>query len=173
MEASERTRFDALYAQHLRALKLQGKAEATVNGYARAVRRAAGHFDRCPDQLSSADFKNYFASLIDTRSWSLVKIERCGLQFFYQHVVGREWPWVDMVKAPVVKSLPDVLTLEEIARIVHTTRERRYRTFWWTTYSLGLRLGEALNLRIGDIDAGRCQVHIRNGKGHKDRELGQ
>ena len=79
-------------------------------------------------QLSSEYFKNYFASLIDARSWSLVKIERCGLQFFYQHVLGREWPWVDMVKAPVVKSLPDVLTLEEIARIVHTTRERRYQT---------------------------------------------
>ena len=54
MEASEQTRFDALCAQHLRALKLQGKAEATVDGYARAVRPAAGYFDRCPDQLSSS-----------------------------------------------------------------------------------------------------------------------
>jgi integrase/recombinase XerD len=52
---------------------------------------------------------------------------------------------------------------------LQATRERRYQTFWWTTYSLGLRLGEALNLRIGDIDAGRGQVQIRNGKGHKDR----
>lgn len=169
MEASEQTRFDALYSQHLRALKLQGKAEATVDSYARAVRRAAEYFDRCPDQLSPEDFKNYFASLIDTRSWSLVKIDRCGLQFFYKHVLLRKWPWVDMVKAPVVKSLPDILTLEEIARIVLNTRERRYQTFWWTTYSLGLRLGEALNLRIGDIDSGCGQVHIRNGKGHKDR----
>jgi integrase/recombinase XerD len=69
-----------------------------------------------PDQLSSEDFKNYFASLIDTRSWSLVKIERSGLQFFYKHVLGQAWLWVDMVKAPVVKSLPDVLSLDEIAR---------------------------------------------------------
>ncbi len=127
-------RFDALYAQHLRALKLQGKAEATVDSYARAVRRVAAYFDRCPDQLKTEDFKHYFAALIDTRSWSLVKIERCGLQFFYAHVLGREWPWVDMVKAPVVH-LPDVLTLEEIGRIVLATRERRYQTFWWTTYS--------------------------------------
>lgn len=169
MEASEQTRFEALYAQHLRALKLQGKADATSDSYARAVRRAAAYFDRCPDQLSTEDFKNYFASLIDTRSWSLVKIDRSGLQFFYKHVLGREWPWVDMVKAPVIKSLPDVLSLDEIARIVVGTRERRYQTFWWTTYSLGLRLSEALNLRIGDIDAGRGQVHVRNGKGHKDR----
>lgn len=169
MEASERVRFEALYGQHLRALKLQGKAPQTVDGYSRAVRRVAAFFDRCPDRLSAEDFKNYFAWLIDTRSWSLVKIERCGLQFFYRHVLEREWPWVEMVKAPVVKALPDVLTLDEIARIVLATRERRYQTFWWTTYSMGLRLSEALNLRVGDIDSARGQVHVRAGKGRKDR----
>lgn len=82
MDASEQSRFDDLYARHLRALKLQGKAPATVDGYARALRRAALHFDRCPDQLSVEDFQSYFATLIDNRSWSLVKIDRCGLQFF-------------------------------------------------------------------------------------------
>ena len=87
MDAFEHSRFDALYAQHLRALKLQGKAAATIDAYARAVRRVAAYFDRCPDQLSEADFKAYFASLIDDRSWSLIKIERCGLQFFYRHVL--------------------------------------------------------------------------------------
>jgi site-specific recombinase XerD len=169
VDAFQQSRFDALYAQHLRALKLQGKAAATIDGYARAVRRVALYFDRCPDQLSEEDFKTYFASLIDDRSWSLVKIERCGLQFFYQHVLGRQWPWVDMVKAPQVSALPDVLDLGEVARIVAATREPRYRTFWWTTYSLGLRLGEALNLRVGDIDSARGQVHVRAGKGRKDR----
>lgn len=169
MDASEQTRFDALYAQHLRALKLQGKARATINSYARAVRRAATYFDRCPDQLDSEDFKTYFASLIDTRSWSLVKIERCGLQFFYQHVLGRDWPWVEMLKPPVVRSLPDVLTVDEIAGIIRATRERRYQTFWLTAYSTGLRLGETLNLRVGDIDAPRAQLHVRAGKGRKDR----
>ena len=84
MDAFEQSRFDALYAQHLRALKLQGKADATVDGYARAVRRVAAYFDRYPDRLSAEDFKTWFASLIVSRSWSLVKIERCGLHFFYQ-----------------------------------------------------------------------------------------
>jgi hypothetical protein len=74
MDASEQSRFNALYAQHLRALKLQGKADATVDGYARAVRRVAACFDRCPDQLSAEDFKTWFASLIDSRSWSWAKV---------------------------------------------------------------------------------------------------
>lgn len=169
MDSSEQARFDALYAQHLRALKLQGKAEATIDSYARAVRRVAAHFDRCPDRLGAEDFKTYFASLIDSRSWSLVKIERCGLQFFFQHVLGRDWAWVDMLKPPKVQSLPDVLTVDEIARIILRTRERRYQTFWLTTYSLGLRLGETLSLRVGDIDSARSQVHVRAGKGRKDR----
>ncbi len=169
MDASEKSRFEDLYAQHLRALRLQGKAKATIDGYARAVRRVAAHFDRCPDQLSADDDKAYFDALIARRSWSLVKIERCGLEFFYRHVLGRHWPCVDMRKPPVVRSLPDVLTVDEIARLIIHTRERRYQTFWWVAYSMGLRLGEALNLRIGDIDAARGQVHVRDGKGNKDR----
>ena len=169
MDASEQARFDALYAQHLRALKLQGKATKTTDSYARAIRRVSAYFDRCPDQLDGEDFKTYFASLIDTRSWSLVKIERCGLQFFYRHVLDRDWPWVEMLKPPKVQSLPDVLTVDEIALIIRASRERRYQTFWLTAYSMGLRLGETLNLRVGDIDAGRAQLHVRAGKGRKDR----
>lgn len=169
MEASEKSRFDTLYAQHLRALKLQGKAEATRDSDARAVRRAAVFFDRCPDRLDAEDFKRYFEHLIDTRSWSLVKIERCGLMFFFEHVLQRPWPWVDMIKAPKVQALPDVLTVDEVARIILWTRERRYQTFWWATYCLGLRLGETLSLQVGDIDAARGRVHIRAGKGRKDR----
>ncbi|NJR44081.1 hypothetical protein HC761_01075 [bacterium] len=80
MEASKQSRFDSLYAQHLRALKLQGKAPKTVDGYTRAVRHIAAYFDRCPDQLSIEDLKTYFAHLIDQRSWSLVKITRCGIE---------------------------------------------------------------------------------------------
>lgn len=56
MDASERSRFDELYAQHLRALKLQGKAPATVDGYTRASRRITAYFDRGADQLSVEDF---------------------------------------------------------------------------------------------------------------------
>lgn len=169
MDNAEQARFDALYAQHLRALKLQGKAAKTIDSYARALRRVAAYFDRCPDQLDGEDFKTYFAALIDTRSWSLVKIERCGLQFFYAHVLGRDWPWVAMLKPPKVQSLPDVLSVDEIAQLIRATHERRYQTFWLTAYSMGLRLGETLNLAVGDIDAKRGQLHVRAGKGRKDR----
>ena len=58
MEQHEQERFDLLYAQHLQALKLQGKRGKTIDGYSRAVRRIAGYFNRCPDSLTAADLKN-------------------------------------------------------------------------------------------------------------------
>ena len=58
---------------------------------------------------------------------------------------------------------------EEISSMINATREIRYQTFILTAYSMGLRLGETLNIKIGDIDAAYPRIHIRRGKGHKDR----
>ena len=74
-----------------------------------------------------------------------------------------------MIKPPKVSTLPDILTPNEIERLILSTRKLRYRTFLLVTYSMGLRLSEALALQVGDIDVQRKQVHIRRGKGHKDR----
>lgn len=169
MNPSEKSRFDAQYQQHLTALKLQGKADATIDSYARAVRRIAGHFGRSPDCLSAEEFKTYFSALVDSHSWSTVKIDLHGLRFFFVHALKREWPWVDLIRPPVVHHLPDVLTNDEIARLILGTRERRYQTFWLLAYSTGLRLSEALYLQVSDIDTHRQQVHVRDGKGRKDR----
>lgn len=169
MKKAQQTHFDSLYQQHVNALARQGKSKNTIDAYARAVRRIASYFDRCPDQLSLDELKDYFTSLVKTHSWSTVKIDRNGLQFFYKHVLGKQWTWVNIVKPPSVKTLPDILSSAEISLMINTTRQARYQTFILTTYSMGLRLGEALNLKIGDIDAAYPRVHIRRGKGHKDR----
>ena len=86
MTAIEQARLKPLYEQMLRALKLQNKAPKTQEGYARAVRRAANFFDRCPDDLSAEELRVYFADFLDSHSPRSVNIERCGLQFFYRYV---------------------------------------------------------------------------------------
>ncbi|MEH6578934.1 MAG: site-specific integrase [Amphritea sp.] len=169
MNTAQQAHYDSLYQQHVSALIRQGKSKVTIESYARAVRRIAHFFDRCPDQLSLDELKDYFTQLVKTHSWSTVKIDRNGLQFFYKHVLGKEWIWVNIVKPPQIKTLPDILTPVELSRLINSTREARYQTFILTAYSMGLRLGETLNLRIGDIDAAYPRVHIRRGKGHKDR----
>jgi site-specific recombinase XerD len=169
MHKAQQKRLNSLYQQHLNALKRQGKSRATIDAYSRAVRRIAEFFDRCPDRLTNKDLKDYFASLVKSHSWSTVKLDRNGLQFFYHHVLAKDWQWVDIVKPPRVRSLPDILTPEEISFIINATREIRYQVYILTTYSMGLRLGEALKLTVADIDAPHHRVHIRNGKGNKDR----
>jgi len=169
MNNAQQTKFDLLYKKHVNALKRQGKSGKTVETYARAVRRIAAYFDRCPDKLKVDDLKVYFDDLLKTHSWSTIKLDRNGLQFFYKHVLEKQWVWVDIIKPPTQKTLPDILTHEEIELIINATHEARYRTYILILYSMGLRLGEALNLCVGDIDARQHRVHIRAGKGHKDR----
>ncbi|MGH8591554.1 MAG: tyrosine-type recombinase/integrase [Gammaproteobacteria bacterium] len=169
MQAEEQIRFDHLYRSHLRALKLQGLSDKTIDVYARGVRRIAHHYDCCPDQLTIEQLEIYFAELVESHSWSTVKVDRNGLQFFWQHVLKRDWSWVEIVKPPKIQSLPDILTPYEVEQLIGATRKLRYRVFLLTTYSMGLRLGEALSLEVGDIDGQRKLVHIRRGKGHKDR----
>ncbi|HDM8245504.1 TPA: site-specific integrase [Vibrio campbellii] len=169
MNHTELQRYNYLYEQHLTNLILQGKRPATIDAYSRAVRRISQFFDRCPDTLSTAELKEYFASLIQTHSWSTVKLDRNGLQFFYRYTLEKQWQWLDIVKPPQTKKLPDILTPPQVALLISMTRQRRYQVFFLTLYSMGLRLSEGLNLSIADIDAHTMQVHIRNSKGGKDR----
>ena len=169
MNKHDKKIFDKHYQQLLKCLKLQGKAKKTIESYSRAVRRVVEHFDCLPEKLTPENLKDYFSSLVDSHSWSTVKIDRLGLQFYWRHVLEKDWKWIDIVKPPKVKTIPDILTPTEIERLIGATRKLRYRVFILATYSMGLRLEEALSLQVGDIDAERKLIHIRRGKGHKDR----
>lgn len=169
MNSQQVKRFNTLYQRHLNLLKLQGKSQKTIDAYSRAVRRVRDHFDCCPDQLTPEQLETYFGQLVDSHSWSTVKIDRNGLQFFWRHVLRRDWDWIHIIKPPKIHTIPDILTSAEIEQLIGKTRKLRYRVFLLTTYSLGLRLEEALSLQVGDIDARRKKVHVRRGKGHKDR----
>lgn len=169
MNKQDKACFDHHYKKLLQCLKLQGKADNTIDSYSRAVRRLVVHFDCLPDALTPDDLKDYFAALVESHSWSTVKVDRLGLQFYWLHILKKDWQWIDIVKPPKVKTLPDILTPSEIERLLAATRQLRYRVFLFVTYSMGLRLEEALSLQVGDIDAERQLVHIRRGKGHKDR----
>jgi len=169
LNTTEQARFTPLFESMQRALKLQGKAKATKDAYSRAVRRAGERFERCPDDLSAEELRVHFAELLETHSWSTVELDRCGLQFFYRYVLERPWDWVDIVKPPRAERLPDVLTREETRRLLSSVCKLRYRVFFVTLYSTGMRLSEGLGLQTGDIDCHRMRIHVRAGKGNKDR----
>ena len=152
MNQTEVNRFKKLYQRHLRLLKLQGKSQKTIDAYSRAVRRISEHFDCCPDQLTPEQLEIYFARLVESHSWSTVKIDRNGLQFYWRYVLKLDWQWVNIIKPPKIHTIPDILTPVEIERLIGTTRKLRYRVFLLTTYSMGLRLGEALSLSNSNYD---------------------
>ena len=90
MDSSEQKLFDQQYEKHLRALKLNGYSDKTIDVYAHSVRRIKEHFDRCPDRLSVEQRETYFAKLVDSHSWSTVKVDRNGLQFFWRYVLKKD-----------------------------------------------------------------------------------
>ncbi len=104
-----------------------------------------------------------------SHSWSTVKLDLYGLKFFYQHVLHKPWEHIELIKPPRAKKIPDIITTQEAADLFRATNKLSYRVFFFTLYSLGLRLGEGLRLQVGDIDAPRQRVHIRDAKGNKDR----
>ena len=77
----------------------QGMAQKTIDGYSRGVRRISEYFDFCPDQLTLERREEYFSALVELYSWSTFKIDRNGLQFFWKHVLNRDWQWINIVKA--------------------------------------------------------------------------
>jgi len=163
------TIFKQDYGKHLQHLTLKGLQPKTIDAYSRAVRRIGNYFHHEIRNLSEQQLADYFAELLSTHSWSAVKLDLYGLKFFYQHVLKKPWLHVDLIKPPRAKRLPDIVTVEEAAMLFHATRKLSYRVFFFTIYSMGLRLGEGLRLTVGDIDSGRHRVHIRDAKGNKDR----
>ena len=171
MNHNETIQSNTLFQNNLNELTLQGKSKRTIYLYSSYIRKISVFFDRCPDNLTIDELKIYFLDLIENRSWSAVKIARCALQFLYKYVLHREWDWINLVQPPRVKKLPVVLSTEELHAILNHTKKLSYKVFFITTYSMGLRLSEALNLTVADIDSQRMQVHIRLGKGKKDRAV--
>jgi integrase len=133
------------------------------------MRRIGEYFEGQVSSLSMEQLLDYFYDLLKTHSWSSVKLDLYGLKFFYTYVLKKTWVDVDLIKPPKAVRIPDIVTVEEAQRLFMATRKLSYRVLFFTLYSLGLRLGEGLRLEVGDIDAERGRVHIRDAKGNKDR----
>ena len=161
--------FSRQYETHLKHLKLKGLQPKTIDAYARAIRRLGGYFDYRIDDLSEAQLTEYFSDLIGTHSWSAVKLDLYGLKFFTTHVLKQPWRMPNLMKPPKTQRLPDIVTVDEAQRLFLAIRVLSYRVFYFTLYSLGLRLGEGLALKVGDIDAARGRVQVRDAKGNRDR----
>jgi integrase/recombinase XerD len=135
------------------------------------VGKLAAHYGQSPDQQTESHVRDYLLYLKNARKFSpsALKIAHSGIKFFSSHTVVRDWATLRKLRVPRHKSLPDVLSIDEVHRLLDSVRTPHNRAFLWTVYSLGLRLQEALALQVGDIDSARMLVHVHRGKGAKDQ----
>jgi integrase len=161
--------FERQYQSHLKHLKLKGLRPKTIEAYARGMRRMGEYFSYQVDALSQDDLVEYFTDLLGAHSWSGVKLDLYGWKFFTEHVLHKPWTMPKFIRPPKVSRLPDIVSVAEAQALFGATRVLSYRVFFFTLYSLGLRLGEGLALTVGDIDGERMRVHVRDAKGNRDR----
>jgi len=151
-------------------LRLRNYARRTIETYVSHLAAFARHFGRSPDQLGPEQVRAYQLHLLECkRSWSTFNQAVCALRFFYRTTLGRaeQLPLIPYGKRP--KTLPSVLSPDEVLRLLNTETPGRDRLLLQVAYGCGLRLSELLHLRVTDIDSARMVIHVRQGKGAKDR----
>ncbi len=155
------------------AMVLRGFAERTRETYLACVSGLAKHYGRSPDTLDAAAIQAYLLHLISERklAYSSVNQAVCAIRFLFSVVLGQREVAFDIPMAKVPKRLPQILTREEISRLLAHGRDLRARTLLTTTYAAGLRLSEVCNLQLADIESSpeRMCLKVRQGKGSKDR----
>jgi integrase/recombinase XerD len=152
-------------------LQLRGLSAKTQDAYIRAVQQLAEHYRRSPDLITEEELRLYFLYLKNDKhaSRSAFTIALSGLKFFYQRTLRREWATLDLPRPTREKKLPVVLSTTEVCLILGCLRRPHYRVCLTTIYSCGLRLREGVYLQVTDIDSDRMMLHVRQGKGNKDR----
>ncbi|MGI8839070.1 MAG: site-specific integrase [Pyrinomonadaceae bacterium] len=157
----------------IECLQLRGLAERTQEAYTRAVGQLAAHYHKSPDQISEAELRQYFLFLKNVKHYSrnTMTIAICGIRFFYEQTLNRHWAIFGILRPAPEKKLPVILSREEVRQILSRIRLARYKVCLTTIYSCGLRLQEGTHLQVADLDSARMMIHVRHGKGAKDRYL--
>ena len=161
----------ALRQKMIEDMQLRGFAERTQEAYLSAVRQLAKHYRKPPDQIDEEELRQYFLFLKNEKhaARNTCTIALCGIKFFFERTLGREWKTFDFLRPQKEKKLPVVLSVEEVSRILKCVRLYHYRVCLTTIYACGLRLLEGTRLQVSDIDGQRKMLHIRQAKGNKDR----
>ena len=151
-------------------MAIRNMSPLTQAAYIRAVAKFAAYYCKSPDKLKSEDVRNYQVHLVSRglRTATIIPI-MCALRFFYGTTLGQKDIAQHIPLARKDDTLPVVLSRDEVMRFLKVVTDLRMRTILITIYAAGLRVSEAVALTAGDIDSDRMVIHIRQGKGRKDR----
>jgi integrase/recombinase XerD len=155
----------------LEDMQLRGLAPRTQQSYVQAVEQLANHYANPPDQITEEELRQYFLYLRNEKhaARNTCTVAVCAFKFFYEQTLQRPWPILAFIRPPKSKTLPVVLSVEEVRRVLDCVRRPHYRVCLSTIYACGLRLQEGVQLQVAQIDSARMHLHIHGGKGGKDR----
>ncbi len=152
-------------------MQLRNFSPCTQKAYTGAVANFAKYYKRCPTKISKDEIKRYMVYLIQDKkaAWKTYNIIRCALKFLYGACLGTPEVMLDIPCPKEVRTLPTVMTFDEIAALLDACDKQRDLVAILCGYACGLRISEVTNLRVADIDTKRKLIHIRQGKGWRDR----
>ncbi len=154
-------------------LQRRNYAETTISSYIRIVEDFSRRFQRPPDRLGPPQIREYQAELFKKRKLaaSTVTVYLAALRFFYTKTLKKGWSAAETPYPKRAEHVPSILSQEEVARLIDAAGTPFHRTLLMTLYATGVRRAELTHLKITDVDSQRMVVHIRGGKGRKDRDV--
>ena len=152
-------------------MRIRHFAPTTQCGYVRAVEKLAQHFGRSPERLSQDEIREFLVYLVTEIgvSYSVLSQYVCALRFLYRITLRKPWTTEDIPFPRRPKHLPSILTQEEVLRLLNSIANIKHRAVLTTCYAAGLRVSEAVALKVEDIDSARMLIHVHEGKRSKDR----
>src|SRR5262245_23885594 len=157
----------------LEELQRRNFSETTIKTYLRVVEDFARYFGKRPDRLNQHDIRKYQVHLLQERKLTVktVRLHTAALRFFYVKTLHRRYLHEDLPYPKSLKRLPSVLSQDEVARLIDSTNNLLDYTMLMTLYVTGMRRAQLCRLKVEDIDSHRMIVHIRQGKGNRDRDV--
>jgi integrase/recombinase XerD len=146
-------------------------AATTITYYIRNVEQFARFFRRSPDRLNPTHLRTYQAYLLRERKLAprTVKLHVCAIRFFFVKTLKRRYLLEDTPYPKIPRRLPQILSIDDVTRMIEAAHSLSHRTMLMLLYSTGMRNAELRHLQVGDIDSRRMLIHIRHGKGGRDR----
>lgn len=155
----------------LREMELRGFHKVTKSAYIRHVKNFAQYFGKSPEHLGVEEIKEYLHYLLtgEKKNGTYLNTVYSALKFLYLTTLQRDWNWNKIPRIKREQRLPSVLSQSEIQDIFNSVENLKHKTILMTIYAAGLRVSEAANLKVTDIDSKNTQIHVSLGKGKKDR----
>jgi len=156
----------------IREMEIRNYSARTISCYVSMLANAAKYFHLSPDKLTIEQIKDYLHYCTKERGLSVSTINQTinAFRILFQDVLGMDWEKIKIKRPRKNKHLPDILSKEEIAKMLRSTINSKHKAIIAVLYSSGIRREEFINLKISDIDSDRMLIRVRNGKGNKSRD---